>query len=123
MKLIVVDDESDVFKLYELFLRSEIDSGQLELHPFESAKECLEFLRSNKVDKSYVVFTDINMPGMGGYGLLSEIKAQWDFVDVYMVSAYSDQDYHRRADELGAEKLISKPVDFEYIKDIVIRYL
>lgn len=124
MKLIVVDDETDIFKLYELFLKKEISEGKLELHSFDGGKSCLEFLNSKDIDQDrFVTFTDINMPEMDGYALLSEIKDKWPKIDVYMVSAYSRDDYHNKAKELGAIKLIPKPVDFQYLKQIIDEYL
>jgi len=124
MKLIVVDDETDIFKLYELFLKKEISEGKLELHSFDGGKSCLEFLNSAEISENeFITFTDINMPEMDGYTLLTEIKKSWPGIDVYMVSAYSRDDYHSKAKELGAIKLIPKPVDFQYLKEIIDEYL
>lgn len=124
MKLIVVDDETDIFKLYELFLKKEINEGRIELHSFDGGRSCLEFLNSADVNPAeYVTFTDINMPEMDGYALLSEIKEKWPALDVYMVSAYSREDYQVKARDLGAKKLIPKPVDFQYLKEIIQEYL
>lgn len=124
MKLIVVDDETDIFKLYELFLKKEINEGKLELHAFDGGKSCLEYLMNNgETNENCIAFTDINMPEMDGYTLLSEIKSHWPGIDVFMVSAYSRDDYQTKAKDLGAEKLIPKPVDFQYLKEIIESYL
>ena len=33
-----------------------------------------------------------------------------------MVTAYGDEERHRRAEETGALEFISKPVDFDFLK-------
>lgn len=119
VNLVVVDDEIDIFKLYELFLKKEIQSGEVILHTFPSGKECLNFLMDAQVDESFIIFSDINMPEMDGYQLLERVKKNWSFIDVYMISAYSREDYQRRADELGAKQLIAKPVDFQFLKELI----
>ncbi|OIQ18009.1 MAG: hypothetical protein BM556_10315 [Bacteriovorax sp. MedPE-SWde] len=124
MKLIVVDDETDIFKLYELFLKKEISDGLIELHSFDGGRTCLDYMNSNDIDEDRcVIFSDINMPEMDGYSLLEEVKKKWSDVDVYMVSAYSRDDYKVKAESLGAKMLIPKPVDFQYLKDIINGYI
>ncbi len=124
IKLIVVDDETDIFKLYELFLKKEISDGVIELHSFDGGRTCLDYMNSSEIDEERcVIFSDINMPEMDGYSLLEEVKKKWTDVDVYMVSAYSRDDYKKKAESLGAKMLIPKPVDFQYLKDIINGYI
>jgi DNA-binding response OmpR family regulator len=56
------------------------------------------------------------MPGMDGLQLLQGIKRGWPHLMVMMVTAYGDDERRRRADELGAVDFLSKPVDFDYLK-------
>ena len=64
-----------------------------------------------------VILSDINMPGMDGLALLREIKERWAELPVMMVTAYGDDERRRRAGEYGAAEFITKPVDFEMLKD------
>jgi DNA-binding response OmpR family regulator len=52
-----------------------------------------------------------------GLTLLGEIKQRWPELPVMMVTAYGDDERRRRADEYGAAEFITKPVDFEMLKD------
>jgi CheY-like chemotaxis protein len=61
--------------------------------------------------------SDINMPGMDGLELLHEIKQRWPELPVMMVTAYGDDERRRRADEYGAAEFITKPVDFDLLKE------
>ena len=63
------------------------------------------------------VLSDINMPGMDGLELLGEIKQRRPDLPVMMVTAYGDDDRRRRARELGACEFITKPVDFDQLKE------
>ena len=56
------------------------------------------------------------MPGMTGLELLPKIKAMRPAVPVLMVTAYSDADTRRRAIDLGAQGLLTKPIDFAALK-------
>ena len=64
-----------------------------------------------------VILSDINMPGMDGLALLREIKVRQPNMPVMMVTAYGDDERRRRAEEYGAAQFITKPVDFELLKE------
>jgi len=57
------------------------------------------------------------MPGMDGLELLYEIKRRRPDLPVMMVTAYGDDERRRRARELGALEFITKPVDFDQLKE------
>lgn len=71
--------------------------------------EALERLRSESVD---FVFTDLDMPRLGGIELLSDIKTQkYTSAPVIIVSSRDDDEFRGRAVELGAAAYLNKPVD------------
>lgn len=53
---------------------------------------------------------------MDGLQLLAAIKQHFSDLPVMMVTAYSDDERRRRADELGAADFLAKPVDFDELK-------
>jgi CheY-like chemotaxis protein len=63
------------------------------------------------------------MPGMDGLELLGEIRRLRPDLPVLMVTAYGDDDRKRRADELGAAAFLAKPVDFEQLKQHLLRLM
>jgi DNA-binding NtrC family response regulator len=54
---------------------------------------------------------------MDGLALLREIKRRWPDLPVMMVTAYGDDERRRNADEYGAAEFITKPVDFDLLKE------
>jgi CheY-like chemotaxis protein len=57
------------------------------------------------------------MPGMDGLSLLREIKTRRPDLPVMMVTAYGDEERRRQATEAGALQFLSKPVDFDFLKE------
>jgi DNA-binding NtrC family response regulator len=49
--------------------------------------------------------------------LLGEIKQRFPQLPVMMVTAYGDDERRRRASELGAFEFLTKPVDFDRLKE------
>jgi two-component system, response regulator, stage 0 sporulation protein F len=86
------------------------------MHFADSADEALKRLRAGIVPPLIVILADINMPGMDGFDLLSEIKRQWPELPVIMVTAYGDEERRLRAREFGALDFLTKPVDFHHLK-------
>ena len=117
LSILIVDDEHDVAELFRQRFRREVRQGLYVLHFAYSAEEALEKLDTGIRPQLIVILSDINMPGMDGLALLREIKERWGDLPVMMVTAYGDDERRRRADEYGAAEFITKPVDFELLKE------
>jgi CheY-like chemotaxis protein len=116
VSILIVDDEPDVAELFRQRFRRESRQGTYVLHFAGSGEEALEALEGEIEPELIVILSDINMPGMDGLTLLQKIKAQWPDLPVMMVTAYGDDERRRRAIEYGAAEFITKPVDFELLK-------
>ena len=114
MKVMVVDDEADVRTLFEQRFRREVRAGLIEFLFALSAQEALEFLETN--EKDVLILSDINMPGMNGLDLLKIVKEKHRHLKVFMITAYGDEDYHRRAIAYGCDDYLTKPIDFALLK-------
>ena len=82
----------------------------------ESGEDALAKLKTGIQPEVMLILSDINMPGMSGFDLLSEAKALWPDLPVAMITAYGDDESRRRALEAGATDFLTKPVDFDELK-------
>ena len=117
VSILVVDDEPDVAEMFRQRFRREARQGTYVLHFAESGEEALEKLTDGIRPLLIVILSDINMPGMDGLALLREIKTRRPDLPVMMVTAYGDEERRRQATEAGALQFLSKPVDFDLLKE------
>jgi len=118
MKILVVDDEKDIQPLFEQRFRNEIRNSEIEFAYAYSGEEALSCMNKYQ-QEAVLILSDINMPGMSGLELLSRIKQNHHEPPpvVMMITAYGDAENYKRAMELGADDFITKPVDFNALKD------
>lgn len=118
MNVLVVDDEHDVRYLFEQKFRKEIKNGEMDFSFAYSGKEALIYLQDHQ-HEAVLILSDINMPGMSGLELLKVIKEDHPAPPpvVMMITAYGDQQNRDAAIRLGAEDFLTKPLDFNALKE------
>jgi len=118
MKILVVDDERDIQTLFEQRFRKEIREKSLEFVFAFSGEEALTYLHQNE-HEVVIILSDINMPGMSGLDLLRHIKQKYLNPPpvVMMITAYGDAENFNTAKQLGADDFLTKPVDFNLLKE------
>ncbi len=119
VRALVVDDESDAQVLFTQKFRREVRAGLIEFVFATSGEQALDALRGGDAAGVVVVLSDINMPGMSGLDLLAAIRDEFSDLEVYMVTAYDDGQLRTIALEGGARGYLTKPIDFETLKDKV----
>ena len=118
MKILVVDDETDVKDLFVQRFRREIRNGECLLDFANSGEEALTYLSKHK-SEVILILSDINMPGMSGFELLRHIREDFSAPPppvVMMITAYGDPDSQEQAVTLGANDFLTKPLDFAVLK-------
>ncbi|RYU91864.1 response regulator [Mucilaginibacter terrigena] len=119
MKILVVDDEADVQPLFLQRFRKEIKNHEVEFDFAQSGEEALDYLKG-KHSEVVLILSDINMPGMSGIELLTHIREDFPTPPppvVMMITAYGDEENYKQAMDKGADDFLTKPLDFNLLKE------
>jgi sigma-B regulation protein RsbU (phosphoserine phosphatase) len=112
VKILSVDDESDLELLLTQYFRRKIRKGEYEFSFAHNGLEALEMLLKHK--DFDIILSDINMPEMDGLTLLTKInEMQNPALKCIMVSAYGDMGNIRQAMNNGAFDFATKPIDLD----------
>ncbi len=85
MKILVVDDEKNILKLY----KAELEDEGYTVVTANSGKEAIEMFRQENPD---LVTLDIMMPDIDGIQVLRQLKQDKPQVPVIMLTAYDYRD-------------------------------
>lgn len=123
IKILVVDDEADVQPLFLQRFRKELRAHEFEFDFALSGEEALDFMKKEH-SEIVLILSDINMPGMSGIELLSKIRLNYHEPEpvVMMITAYGDEENRRQATQNGANDFLTKPLDFNLLKE-KLKYL
>ena len=114
--ILVVDDEPDVEALFRQQFRRDLRSGRFTMEFAPSAPAALARAAEVRDPSLILILSDINMPGMSGLEMLAEVKTARPNVPVIMITAYGDDGTKKKATELGAAGLLTKPIDFGLLR-------
>ncbi|MDD2761401.1 MAG: sigma-54 dependent transcriptional regulator [Methylomonas sp.] len=115
-RVLVVDDEPNARRVLEILLR------KLGCEVFSAAdgQSALNLLRGGPMD---LLITDLNMTGMSGLELLTEIRRKGHTFPVIVVTAYGTVENAVAAMKLGAFDFIIRPLDVEQVEMVIRRAL
>lgn len=105
-RVLIVDDEEPVLDSYAFML----DSLSQEFSLVGKARSGFEALRLIRELKPDVVFMDINIPGMDGIEVISEVHEKNPQIVFILSTAYERFDLAQRAIPLGIFAYLVKPV-------------
>jgi len=112
--ILIVDDDEAVAKVMKSHLEPEGYAVLVE----GTGRAAMETVQS--ADKLYAVLLDLGLPDMDGMEVLSAIKKKNPHLNVIVVTGSHDESKGRQAYELGAWDYVTKPIDFKYLKNILL---
>jgi len=114
--VLIVDDSPSVRHLTSNIVRN----AGFHAIVAKDGLEALEILQSSK-DTPDVILTDVEMPRMDGYELLSSLKRNmdWQAVPVVMITSRAGDKHRRKAFELGVSEYLTKPFDDAKLIEII----
>ena len=107
-RILFVDDEPNVLDGLRRMLRAERDRWDMSF--VDGAHAALDEMRTVSFD---AVVSDVNMPGIDGSALLTEIRSndRTRDIPVIILTGRNESGIKQRAPDLGATDLLNKPVD------------
>lgn len=109
LRIIFVDDDAVTCRV----MKRNCDNANYICTVYQDAKSCLDDFRAEGAD---IVITDLRMPGMNGFELLSELRGIDGDVPVIVMTGYSSVENAVEAMKRGASDFIKKPFDFEELR-------
>ncbi len=102
--ILVVDDEEGIL---------EIEKEMLSMHNYQvltaaSGEDALETFREHE-DEIGLVILDLNMPGMGGFQCLVELKTMKPDLKIIIATGYAGDSQVNRVFEAGVADIVQKP--------------
>lgn len=105
-KILIVDDEEQS----RLYLAEILHTMRPE-YSISLASTPAEALFIAKKDCLHLIFLDVEMPGMTGLDMLSELRKSQPSIPVIFISAYKRAEFIQRALRLDAIDYLDKPID------------
>lgn len=114
LQVVVVDDEPDSLELLTVLLEEE---GAV-VSAFSSPIEALQALTQSRFD---LLISDIGMPDINGYALISEVRATSPLnreIPAIALTAYAGERNQRRAIAAGYQAHIAKPINPQKLLEV-----
>ena len=116
-KILVVEDNADTLELMTTLL-------QFEGYQVVTAKNGREGIDVAKAERPHLIITDINMPLLSGTDMIKLLRELPEFTrtPIIAITAYGT-DGAEGAEQAGADRVLSKPVEYDLFRDYISRLL
>ena len=114
--VIVVDDEMMIRTSISAFINN-CDVGFEVVGTFRDGSDAIKYLEENNVD---LVISDIRMVQVSGIDIAQYIYENKPWTQVILLSGYTDFEYAKAAIKYNVKEYITKPTDFENLKNSLI---
>ena len=105
IKILILDDE----KQFTEELSGFFEDSEFESFEANTAAEGRKILNKIEID---LLILDVRLPGVNGLDILKDVKIQYPYMEVIIISAHGDMDTVIKAMRLGAFDYLRKPFRF-----------
>lgn len=107
-KILIIDDDATI----RLLMKDALTESAYEINEFNNGLDALEYLEQHQAD---LVLLDVNMPGMSGFEVCTNIRklSGGSDISIVMVTALEDAESIAKSYDLGATDFISKPINWD----------
>jgi two-component system chemotaxis sensor kinase CheA len=117
--LIFIIDDS---RIQLILLKKVLEKAGFTVRMFTNGYNLIKSLENEKPD---LVISDVDMPVLNGFELIGKVQKKFEKVSFpfFFISASWSSAIEKRAEELGADRLIEKPFKFETMINEIERTL
>jgi len=116
MKVLIVDDEAEIVEFLANFLKRK----GVKVFIATTGSDALVIFKKQNPD---IVLLDISIPDIDGLRLLKEMKSESEEAKVIMVTGKDDKNTIAKANKLGANDYIIKPLELDNLYFVVSKYI
>lgn len=100
-RIMIIDDELDILDVLERYL-----SRKYIVDTFSNPNDALNSAKSTNYD---LILSDVMMPQVSGFDILTQLKEINKNLKVVLMTAYTSEERKERALQLHADKYLEKP--------------
>lgn len=108
--IFVVDDDQGILESFDVML-----GDDYKLVMANDGNLALQLLSRHTPD---LLFLDLQIPGPDGLEVLAHIREKGLMTRVVVVTAMVQEDYQKKAEQLGVYRYLNKPLDVDEIMEI-----
>ncbi len=108
--IFVVDDDQGILESFDVML-----GDDYKLVMANDGNLALQLLSRHTPD---LVFLDLQIPGPDGLEVLAHIREKGLMTRVVVVTAMVQEEYRKKAEQLGVYRYLNKPLDVDEIMEI-----
>ena len=111
-RILIVDDSDELTHVIAEFMTM----FGYRVYTAKDGVDALKCLESETMD---VVVSDIHMPRMDGYTLMTEIKSRHPQTPIVLITGFSVSEAKKLAFEKGADAFVAKPFHLKDLKGVI----
>ena len=116
--VLIVDDEKNILLSFSDGLK--LYSDEFKVLIAFNGKEAVKILNSTKID---LVVTDLKMPEMDGFHLLSYLTKHFPDIPTIVMTAFGTPDMEAKLLTIGATQYLEKPLNFDVLAESIRQYV
>ena len=118
LTILVVEDYEDT----SLAMRLALEDRGYRIYEASDGASAVEVTERERPD---IILMDLNLPVMDGLEATKRIRSNPEMKEavVVAVTAHSDPDHRTRALDAGCNAFVTKPIDFEWLNELLTNLL
>ena len=112
-KILIVDDNENACFLLKSFL----DELGYDVSVSHSGIDAVRKVKQLKPD---IMLLDLIMDGINGMEVLRRVRLFNNSIGIIMVTAVTDERIGKEALEKGADEYITKPIDYDHLRECIL---